>query len=283
MIAHLNGDYETVDYLQSKSIRLYDNVEDEEYPPHWHNAIEMIMPLENPYTIICSGREYSLKERDIMIIPAGKIHSIQANPGRRLILLCDNGLIDGVKTLSELCTVVSEPFAVNESWGTDILRSLGHIMEEIYTLYFEYGALSDIYMYMKILSLFTHIREYQLSRLVPEDSEKYSETIHKILGYIEKNYMNDISLDGLSKVAGYSTCHFSRIFKKYSGTTFINYLNNRRVSAAELMLLEDNISVTEAAAAVGFSSLTTFNRVFKEINGCTPSEFKKLYRTAKIV
>ena len=95
--------------------------------------------------------------------------------------------------------------------------------------------------------------------------------------------MNDISLDGLSKVAGYSTCHFSRIFKKYSGTTFINYLNNRRVSAAELMLLEDNISVTEAASAVGFSSLTTFNRVFKEINGCTPSEFKKLYRTAKIV
>ena len=58
MIAHLNGDFETVDYLQDKSIRLYDNVENEEYPPHWHNAIEIIMPLISTYTVICSGKQY---------------------------------------------------------------------------------------------------------------------------------------------------------------------------------------------------------------------------------
>lgn len=282
MIAHLNGDFETVDYAENKNIRLYDNVEDEEYPPHWHNAIEIIMPLENTYTVICSGREFILNEREIMIIPAGKIHNLKANPGRRFILLCDSRLFDGAEMLSELRTVISEPVVINEAWGTDLLRSLIHIMEEIYTLYFDSGALSDIYVYMKILSLLTRVREHQLSKIKPDDNEKYSETIHRILGYIDKNYMNDISLDGLARVAGYSTCHFSRIFKKYSGTTFISFLNNRRVSAAELMLLEDNASVTDAAAMVGFSSLTTFNRVFKEINGCTPSEFKKLYRTAKL-
>lgn len=282
MIAHLNGDYETVDYLENKNILLYDNVQDEEYPPHWHNAIEIIMPLEGSYTVICSGKEHILNERDIMIIPAGKIHNLKARPGRRLILLCDNKLIYGVTQLAELRPVIAEPLVINESCGTDILRALGSIMTEIYTLYFESGALSDIYVFMKILSLLTRIREYQLSRIKPDENEKYSETIHRVLGYIEKNYMNDISLENLADIAGYSTYHFSRIFRKYSGTTFINFLNNRRVSAAELLLLEDNASVTEAASQVGFSSLTTFNRVFKEINGCTPSEFKKLYRTAKL-
>ncbi len=282
MIAHLNGEFETVDYLENKSIRLYDNVEDEEYPPHWHNAIEMIMPLNNTYTVICSGREYTLKERDIMLIPAGKIHNLKANPGRRLILLCDNRLIEGVPALPELRAVIADPFVISEESGADIRRSIGHIMEEIYTLYFEFGVLSDIYVYMKLLSLLTHIREYQLSKFRMDDSEKYSDTIHRVFGYIEQNYMNDISLESLADIAGYSACHFSRIFKKYSGTTFISFLNNRRVSAAELLLLEENASVTDAAARVGFSSLTTFNRVFKDINGCTPSEFKKLYRTAKL-
>ena len=282
VIAHLNGDFETVDFLKDKNILLYDNVQDEEYPPHWHNAIEMIMPLESTYTVICSGKEHILNERDIMLIPAGKIHNLKAKRGRRLILLCDSKLIEGAEQLAELRPVIAEPLVVNESFGADLLRSLGNIMKEIYTLYFEPGALSDIYVFMKILVLLTHIREYQLNRIRPEDSEKYSETVHRILAYIEKNYMNDISLEGLAGIAGYSTYHFSRIFRKYSGTTFINYLNNRRVSAAELLLLEDNASVTEAASRVGFSSLTTFNRVFKEINGCTPSEFKKLYRTAKL-
>ena len=282
MIAHLNGDFETVDYLQDKSIRLYDNVENEEYPPHWHNAIEIIMPLISTYTVICSGKQYELGERDIMLIPAGKIHNLKAEPGRRLILLCDNKLVDGVPALPELRSVIAEPLVITEDNGVDIRRSLGHIMEEIYTLYFEANALADVYVYMKILSFLTRIKEYQLSKFRSDDSEKYSETIHRIFGYIEQNYMYDITLEDLAGIAGYSSCHFSRIFKKYSGTTFINFLNNRRISAAELLLLEENASVTDASARVGFSSLTTFNRVFKEINGCTPSEFKKLYRTARL-
>jgi len=282
MIAHLNGEFETVDYLQNKSIVLYDNVEYEEYPSHWHNAIEIIMPLEKPYSVVCSGKEYVLNERDVMVIPAGKIHRMEPQEGHRFILLCDSRLIDGVPALLELRTVISEPLVITENHGADIRRSLGHIMEEIYTLYFEFGVLSDIYVYMKLLNFLTRIREYQLSKFRLDDTEKYSDTIHRIFGYIEKNYANDITLEELADIAGYSSCHFSRIFKKYSGTTFISFLNNRRVSAAELLLLEDNASVTEAAARVGFSSLTTFNRVFKDINGCTPSEFKRLYKTAKL-
>ena len=55
MIVHLNGDYETVDYVPNRSVLLYDNNEDEEYPLHWHNAIEIIMPLTNGFEAVCAG------------------------------------------------------------------------------------------------------------------------------------------------------------------------------------------------------------------------------------
>lgn len=75
MIVHLNGDYETVDYVPNRSVLLYDNNEDEEYPLHWHNAIEIIMPLTNGFEAVCAGKNYKLSERDILIIPG---HSSQS-------------------------------------------------------------------------------------------------------------------------------------------------------------------------------------------------------------
>ena len=90
MIVHLDGDFETVDYTENRSVLIYDNVENEEYPVHWHNAIEIIMPLTNPFTAVCDGKVFDLKERDILIIPAGTLHTLKAQPGRRLIMLFDN-------------------------------------------------------------------------------------------------------------------------------------------------------------------------------------------------
>ena len=51
MIKHLSGEYETVEYDSQKYIMLYDNDDFEAYPVHWHNAIELIMPLENYYIV----------------------------------------------------------------------------------------------------------------------------------------------------------------------------------------------------------------------------------------
>ena len=51
MIKHLSGDFETVEYDTKKYAMLYDNVENEPYPVHWHNAVEFVMPLKNEYTV----------------------------------------------------------------------------------------------------------------------------------------------------------------------------------------------------------------------------------------
>ncbi len=280
MIVHLNGDFETVDYVQNRSVLLYDNIDYEEYPPHWHNAIEIIMPLNGGFEAICGGKDYTLEERDILIIPSGTLHNLKASHGRRLILLADNNSFNNNPALSELYSVLSEPILINSSYDKEFLKSMNSIMEEIYVLYSNFSEVTEVYIYIKVLTLLARVKEYQLSDIKYDDGGKYADTFRLILRYIEQNYMNDISLEDLSNLAGYSTYHFSRIFKKYSNTTFINFLNRRRVKAAELLLLESGNSVTDVAMKVGFSSLTTFNRVFKSINGYTPSDYKKLYRTS---
>ena len=65
MIETLDGIYETVNYKQSTSLKLYDNVQYEDYPMHWHPAIEIIMPVENSYKLVFSNGEIILKENDI--------------------------------------------------------------------------------------------------------------------------------------------------------------------------------------------------------------------------
>lgn len=281
MIVHLNGDYETVDYVPNRSVLLYDNNEDEEYPLHWHNAIEIIMPLTNGFEAVCAGKNYKLSERDILIIPGGTLHNLKAQSGRRIIFLCDNNSLAANPALSELYSVLSEPVLINSDYDKEFLKSLNHILEEIYVLYSNYTDITEVYIYIKLVTLLARIKEYQLNEIKYDDGGKYVDKFNLILKYIEQNYANDITLEKLADIAGYSPYHFSRIFKKYSNMTFINFLNRRRIKAAELLLLESGSSITDVAMQVGFASLTTFNRVFKSINGCTPSEYKKLYRTTQ--
>ena len=78
MIEILDGMYETINYGDSLGIRLFHNDEYEDYPEHWHTGIEMIMPVENGYTV-CAGKEnYELRENDVIIINTGVLHSFSS-------------------------------------------------------------------------------------------------------------------------------------------------------------------------------------------------------------
>ena len=100
MMKNLSGDYETIDYIGNRGILLHNNTTYEEYPTHWHNAVEIIMPLTNDYHVECRKKEYVLNERDILIIPAGELHHLYANEGRRLIIICDNAALSANPALS---------------------------------------------------------------------------------------------------------------------------------------------------------------------------------------
>ena len=283
MIKHLSGDYETVEYDEEKYVLLYDNDDNEAYPVHWHGEIEIIMALKNTYVVNVAGKDYSIRENDVLLIPPGELHSMPAIPGRRLIFQCDNAVLGGVPVLDPLMRGVSSAVLITPEMDKDLHILAKKTMLDIFALYSSKSELAEVKIYTGVINLLMGLREYQLEQqkaVMDIDDDKideYSEKFGSVLKYIDNNYMYDITLDQLANVAGYSKYHFSRIFKQYNSMSYLQYINARRTKAAELLLLEPDIPITEVAMRSGFKSLTTFNRVFKEIKHCTPTDFKKLY------
>ncbi len=71
MIETLNGIFETVNYKKSTTLKLYDNIQYEDYPMHWHPAIEIVMPVENGYKMKFANSEVHLREKDICVVCPG--------------------------------------------------------------------------------------------------------------------------------------------------------------------------------------------------------------------
>ena len=286
MIKHLSGDFETIEYESKRSFMLYDNHEYEKFPVHWHEAMEIIMPIENHYVVTVSGIEYDIPVNDVLIIPSGELHEMpQLIPGRRLIFQCDNSALSGVAAIESIVRGVSAPILINRELNKELHSLAKKTLLDILSLNNKMNELADVKIYIALVSLLTAVREQQLEKskqLLALDEiklDEYSEKFNAVMKYIDANYMYDISLDRLADVAGYSKYHFSRIFKQYNSMSYLQYINARRTKAAEHLLLDPDLSITDVAMQSGFKSLTTFNRIFKEIKHCTPTDFKKLFAT----
>lgn len=285
MIKNLSGEYETVEYENKRFVMLYDNVETEYYPTHWHTAVEIIMPIENGFTVIAGDKHYQLNEREIIIIPPGELHTLPAQPGRRIIFQCNQSVLGGNLALEAVVQIFNSPIVITPETDRELYLRAKKCILDIYSQYFDETEITDVKIYVNLLDMLVAIREYQLNQARASmdcDKDKmlqYNEKFKQVLKYIDQNYMYDISLDKLAEIAGYSKFHFSRLFKQYNSMSYLQYINIRRTRAAEMLLLDPTIPITEVAMRAGFSSLSTFNRIFKEIKHCTPSSFQRFYRS----
>lgn len=100
----------------------------------------------------------------------------------------------------------------------------------------------------------------------------------QIINYISHNYNHDISLKDLSDMLHISEYYMCREFKKNTNRTIIDYVKSTRIMNAQRLFTETDKNVTQVALLTGFSNLTHFNRVFKEITGLSPSEYRKLHK-----
>lgn len=281
----LDGIYEKVDYRDNSSILLHVNKEIDNYSPHWHTAIEIIMPISNVYTIVIGKTTYNMQEGDILVIPPGELHELIApDDGLRWILLFDYSLISGLKGITNIFAVLNQPRLITPRNANDTNEALRSLFDEITCEYNSDNTLKEIAIYALIIKMFVILgRKYMNTESIFPDvklnkQKEYIEKFNLIFDYINENYMEEISLDTIADVAGFSKFHFSRLFKQFTDISFYDYLNQRRVKEAEKLLLNPNLSITEVAMRSGFSSISTFNRVFKNFKECTPTEFKNLYQ-----
>jgi AraC family transcriptional regulator len=100
----------------------------------------------------------------------------------------------------------------------------------------------------------------------------------QVLDFIADHYESDVSLAELARVAGMSTFHFAREFKRTTGTTPHQYLINFRVERAKALLTESQIPLVEVSSRSGFSHQSHFTRLFRKFTGMTPQSYRLTFQ-----
>lgn len=99
---HTNNKEEAVQFKQSSSIRIWYNEQTVSYDEHWHNALEVIMPVENHYQVVIKGTTYTIQPGELLIIPPNELHRLIApKSGIRFIFLFDISLISKIKDIHQ--------------------------------------------------------------------------------------------------------------------------------------------------------------------------------------
>lgn len=140
-------------------------------------------------------------------------------------------------------------------------------------------GLDRVITLLNIFKILDQSTEYQL--LASEGyTNKYlsndKERIDKVFHYIFENFRQDISLNDVAAIANMNRQAFCRYFKSRTQKTFVEFLNEVRISHACRLLTESNQPVANLAYDCGFNSITNFNRIFKEIKNISPRQFRNM-------
>lgn len=284
---NVDGSFEPVSYLPGSTIRFWLNDEPVSYDLHWHPVAELIFPLENGYTVTVGLTTYELSPGDIFLIPPGELHSLQApSSGMRFIFMFDLSVLSNINGYFHLYSFLTQPLLINSSLCAPIYKEEAELIIQLYRDYLLNDSLRDLTIYSRLLSLLVTYAKYRIpladysvasSPASIDKQRRLMDKLDSIFRYINDHYAEDITLESVADVAGFSKFHFSRLFKQYTGNNFYDYLCHRRIKSAEALLQNPHVTITEVALQSGFSSLSTFNRIFKKQKNCTPTEYRSLY------
>lgn len=284
MIAELNGLCETIRYGGSLGFKLFHNNEYEDFPEHWHYGIEIIMPVHSGYTAIVGEERYELREGDVLLINSGVLHALEAPvTGERIIFQFDVGLLHTLKGMETLLFMLPAAhlitYEMDEVYEYVFLR-MNKIVEE----YDAGKAFWEVSVYAAILEMLVCLGRTLTAKELQQHGSggkrqmvkqrEYLEAVMNACGYMNQHYQENLTLEETAAISGFSKFHFTRIFKQFTNMTFYDYLNSKRINKAKELLYFTNMSITDVAMNAGFSSLSSFNRNFKALNQCSPSEYR---------
>ncbi len=260
------------------------NTDVQVFPPHWHERIEIVYVLGDELKIGVNNSVYTLHKRDILIVGMGEVHYFLMQPQKcdRIIVHFELSLfgslansISGRRLLNPLIPFCPEnvpsAFSIHAFFERIILAIQQETQHKEKGFEFILGAR----LYELAAGIIRYIPNEKLCAAEMNKQMKKLQLLEQVAQYVDRNLYREITLEEVSKHVNFSMYHFTRFFKDTTGMTFWQYLNNYKVSKAANYLMNTTDTISEIAFNSGFNSIKTFNRVFKQIKGCSPSEFKK--------
>lgn len=250
---------------------------------HNHDFFEVYFFISGNVTYIVEGKAYRLKPWDILIIHNQELHKPIVEPGEtyeRIVLWVNPDFLaqhsDGKSNLA-LCfeTKAQEnhtlirPSAETVAYIKNILARFEKACNS-----FSFGSsiLKNIYL----LELLVYLNKAFLETFNEESDMdiEFDEKVDSIMKYINSNLSSPLTLDELSSRFYISKYHLLREFKKYTGYTIHQYIQQKRLIMAK-SLLKEGVRVTEVCEHCGFGDYSNFIRAFKKAYGISPGKYYK--------
>ncbi len=259
-------------------------------PLHWHEEMEVIYIKKGQGTVTVDFKSYNVKSPSVILILPGQLHSIEQhdsysmeyeniifNPSMLIPKQTDCCTTDFILPLLNRQITVPTVFTPIYPYYEDVVQSLDCCDNISMTRPQGY----QLYIKSQLFNLF-FVLNNRCKILSNPRSNKTTLALDKmkiILKFIENNYMNRISIYDVASLLDYSESHFMRYFKNTMGTSFIDYLNEYRLTMASRLLVTSDSSILDIANEVGFDNLSYFNRSFKKKYNTTPLRYRKANRT----
>lgn len=112
---------------------------------------------------------------------------------------------------------------------------------------------------------------------MPSSATAKHKKVDEVASFIVEHCAEPLSLESVAGSFFVNKCYLSRIFKEVTGFTVNEYINIHRISAAQKLLAESNMTITEIAGAVGYESLTYFEKVFRTYREVSPLKYRNEY------
>ena len=161
-IENLDGTTETVDFRFSTAIRFYHNMEDADFPLHWHAPGEIISPIEGTYTVTIAGKTVTLQPHDVLIIASGELHSIRApKTGERYIMNYSVSYFHQIQDMAELFNTFYPFRLVTRQEDPELADQLFAVLAQIEGEYFSTNVCRESEIMALMLHFFSIFGRYE--------------------------------------------------------------------------------------------------------------------------
>lgn len=259
---------------------------DEQEPfmtPHWHEETELTFITDGSSVYHLNLESFEVSVGDFIFIQPMVLHSIfltGKKPMKSETYVFHLNFLGG--NSADLCSIkYLTPLFTQEYRLPAIIKKNHPVYDSLYGIFQQINALNaqrpdgyELAMKSLFLQIIFLLFPYRTENsTVPSLHLEASEKLKTVLNYIETHYEAPITVSKLAELCYFSDYHFMRFFKKHTGMTCIEYINNLRLEKAVQMFEQGNTSIMDVSLSAGFSNLSYFHRVFKSRYGITPKTF----------
>lgn len=249
-------------------------------PAHFHQEYEIELVVDGHGNRIVGDSSEAFNGTDLVLIGPDLQHSFSSSgeTGRVVTIILTKDLLD-FKLLGKRIFRPIRQLLLDSRQGISFEgKDRGRICEQILELTSLEGF-EAVTALLRLLDTMAHATEkkllvknvYESDNLV---NRSKSRRIAKALAYIEKNLSSEIRLSDVATLVNMSESSFSHFFRKRTGMSYIQYVNNQRVAKACNLLSTTTMGISEICFACGFNNYSNFIRTFVGRKGMTPSEYR---------